>query len=149
MVSILSALPPSLTAMNLPFSAPAPGGRILLMDDDGLLLRIVAAALRTAGHTVDVATDGDIAVQLHRDALLAGTPYDLLILDLKVRGGLGGPAALARIRMRQPTVRALVSSAWAHHPDMMDHAANGFAGTLVKPYGEAHLLATVGEALAA
>lgn len=135
--------------MNVPFPHFGSRGRILLMDDAHFLLRAVARVLRTAGYGVDVATDGDAAIARHADALLAGAPYDLLILDLKVRNGAGGDLALARIREREPGVRALVSGPFRAHPVMADPGRHGFHGALLKPYGTERLLETVGEAMAA
>lgn len=133
-------------ALDLPVAS---GARILLMDDERLLLRVVAGVLRTAGYVVDVAEDGDAAVQLHEEAVSGGHPYDLLILDLAVPGGTGGQEALRRIRARDADVKALVSSAWSHHPVMTHHVEHGFDGRLVKPYGMSQLLETVGDTLAA
>lgn len=135
--------------MNVPFPHLGSLGRILLMDDAHFLLRAVARVLRSAGYGVDVAMNGDEAVARHAEALVAGAPYDLLILDLNVRNGAGGDLALSRIRERQPGVRALVSGPFRAHPVMADPARHGFHGALLKPYGTERLLETVGDAMAA
>lgn len=64
----------------------------------------------------------------------AGTPFDLLILDLTIKGGMGGEEAIKKIREIDPQVKAVVSSGYADSPVVADYRAYGFSAFLNKPY---------------
>ena len=77
--------------------------------------------------------DGAEALDLFRQALDAGTPFDLVILDLTVPEGMGGKEAARHIRKLDPGVRALVSSGYSDDPVLADPQRHGFAGIIPKP----------------
>lgn len=57
-----------------------------------------------------------------------------MILDLTVPGGMGGKDTLARLLEQDPAVRAVVSSGYAHGPELANHRARGFLAAITKPY---------------
>jgi hypothetical protein len=71
---------------------PAPGARVLLVEDDAVSRRIALAILERAGHRVEVAPDGESALALFR----AG-PYDLVVMDSSLPG-IDGCEATREIR---------------------------------------------------
>ncbi len=121
---------------------PIPG-RILVMDDEPELRRILAMCLEELGYAVDCAADGAEAVVLVETAVRDKRPFDAVILDLTVRGGMGGLEALAELRQIQPDVRAIASSGYSDSPVLADHARFGFAGILPKPYRFTELAAVL------
>lgn len=86
------------------------------------------------GAEVVVTSSGAETVDAYRRARAEGRPFDLLILDLTVPGGMGGREVLATLRGEDPGVHAIVSSGYAHDPIVSRHAEHGFAGVLGKPY---------------
>ncbi len=64
----------------------------------------------------------------------AGTPFDAVILDLTVRGGMGGREAIRRITEIDPSARAIVSSGYSDDPVLANYRDCGFSATLCKPY---------------
>jgi len=110
------------------------GARVLLMDDDAMVRGVAGAMLRQLGHEVEEAADGMEAVEAYRRAGEEGAPFDLVIMDLTVPGGMGGLEALARIREFAPDVRAVVSSGYANDPIMAHCREHGFAAAIGKPY---------------
>jgi PAS domain S-box-containing protein len=114
-------------------------GRLLLMDDEALVRTTTGALLRELGHTVELAEHGEQVVALYRAAQERGAPFDAVILDLTVRGGMGGVAALQELRRLDPAVKALASSGYADDPVLQDPARHGFQGALAKPYRLADL----------
>jgi len=109
-------------------------GRILLMDDEDLIREVAEAMILSLGHDIVCAGDGREAVALFREANAAGLPFDLVILDLTVKAGLGGEEALRMLREIDPEVKAVVSSGYADSPVVANCRAYGFSGVLNKPY---------------
>jgi PAS domain S-box-containing protein len=123
-------------------------GRILLMDDDESIRVLVSRILAGAGFQVDAAMEGADATRRHREALEAGKPYDLVLLDLRVPGGMGGLEALQVIRTIDPVVRAIVSSGFSENPVTAHYQELGIAAIVPKPYHAHELLKTVRQILA-
>ena len=114
-------------------AAPSPG-RILVMDDEEGVRIVVGATLQRMGHQVELAEEGQSAVEVYRRAREMGHPFDAVILDLTVRGGMGGREALQALRHLDPGVKAMVMSGYAHDPVVLEYQNHGFKGALAKPF---------------
>ena len=108
--------------------------RILLMDDEPLVLKVGAKLLRKLGMEVETAVTGEEAVEMYRRRFADGDPPEVVILDLTVPGGMGGAAALERLREIDPSVVAIACSGYFEEGVMADPGKFGFAGVLGKPY---------------
>jgi PAS domain S-box-containing protein len=108
-------------------------GRILLMDDEEIIHRTIGRALKKLGYDVESAYDGNEALQAYNASLDEGQPYDVVIMDLTIPGGMGGEEAIVRFRQMDPQVRAIVSSGYSNDPVMAQYADYGFCGAIVKP----------------
>jgi PAS domain S-box-containing protein len=118
-------------------------GRILIMDDEGLIRRIVYDMLSMAGYEVTTATEGREVVKKYREAFEIGKKFDAVILDLTVPGGMGGTEAIKEILKIDPSALAIVSSGYSDTAVMADFAEHGFAARVPKPYSFKELLGTV------
>ncbi|MES2626033.1 MAG: ATP-binding protein [Pseudomonadota bacterium] len=128
----------------------APASRhatVLVMDDDRLVLEVSSAILRKLGHVVEVARDGGEAIEKYQHALKSGKPYDCLIMDLTVPGGMGGMEAMAKILEINPRAKALVCSGYATDPVMANCRAYGFISALPKPFTMSSLKEALAEVL--
>jgi two-component system cell cycle sensor histidine kinase/response regulator CckA len=108
--------------------------RILLMDDDKTVREITVAMLTFLGCSVEQAADGKEAIALYMQAKKDESPFDIVIMDLTIPGGMGGKEAVATLRAMDPQVRAVVSSGYANDPIMANYQEYGFCGILPKPF---------------
>ena len=119
-------------------AAPVGGGkirgRVLFMDDEAPIRRMVTLMLGRLGCEVEVTADGREAVDRYLAEFGGARPFDLVIVDLTVPGGMGGLEALEKIRAIDPQVKAIVSSGYSSDPVLANHRAYGFAGRVAKPY---------------
>jgi PAS domain S-box-containing protein len=122
-------------------------GRILVMDDDEMILSVVRAMLEFSGYEVVEVEDGETAIAVYKKALESGGRFDAVLIDLTIRGGLGGKEAIARLRSLDPGIRAIVSSGYASDPIMSDYRSYGFCGVIPKPYRAQELTATISAAI--
>ncbi len=119
--------------------APARGaGRVLIVEDEDLVARIVARALTAAGYDVHVAADGEGALAV------ADEDFDLLLTDV-VLPGATGPEIADRLRSRRPNLPVLFMSG---HADRASAEAVARTGSLLrKPFSIAQLQEAVADAL--
>ena len=110
------------------------GARVLVMDDEPTVRDIASVILRRLGLEVTQACDGEAAAFAYADALDKGRPFDAVLLDLTVRGGLGGAPALELMRDQDPNVRAIVTSGYSNDPIMAAPLRHGFVAVLPKPF---------------
>ncbi len=114
-------------------------GRVLVMDDEDLVRDVAARILTYLGYEVTVAVEGAEAVELYRTARATGRPFDAVILDLTVPGGMGGRETIRKLQELDPGVKALVSSGYAEDATMTHYLDYGFAGVVQKPYKAADI----------
>ncbi|MHB8835259.1 MAG: two-component system sensor histidine kinase NtrB [Candidatus Methylomirabilia bacterium] len=122
-------------------------GRVLFMDDEPLVREVLGRMLHALGYSTEAAADGAAAVDAYRCGAESGHPFDAVILDLTVPGGVGGAKALELLRAIDPAVRAIVSSGYSNDPVMATYREHGFYGVLVKPFQVAGLSAVLHEVL--
>ena len=109
-------------------------GKILVMDDDPMIRELAGEILWHLGYEVEFASDGDEAVALYSRSLKTARPFDAVILDLTVRGGMGGKEAIQALIGIDPGVKGIVSSGYSDDPGMTDYKQHGFSGVVAKPY---------------
>ncbi|MEH0022727.1 MAG: ATP-binding protein [Desulfobacter sp.] len=134
--------------VTTPDSTPKPQARILVMDDEDHIRNITKKMLEKFGYTVDMTMDGKAAVEQYKKAAGQGTPYDLVIMDLTIPGGMGGKEASREILDMDPDAKIAVSSGYSNDPVMADHKAYGLKGIIPKPYRLTELKETIQNLLA-
>jgi PAS domain S-box-containing protein len=109
-------------------------GRILVMDDEPLVRQVLERTLEALGYEALTTADGAEAVGEYRRGLAEGRPFDAVVLDLTVPGGMGGAEAVRQLRALDPGVRAVVSSGYSNDPVMSNFRDHGFCSVIAKPY---------------
>jgi signal transduction histidine kinase/CheY-like chemotaxis protein len=115
--------------------------RILVMDDEEPIRKLLARVLERMGYEVKCAADGAEAIILYEQAKGSGHGFDAVLLDLTVAGGMGGKEAAARLREIDPPVKLIVSSGYSEAPVMADFRRYGFDDAISKPWTPAQVSA--------
>ncbi|QEE17403.1 ATP-binding protein [Promethearchaeum syntrophicum] len=88
------------------------GKRILIMDDDVAILRTLEQMLKKISFTVDMSKTGSEACDKYEKSYKIGKPYDLLILDCTIPGGIGGQECTTILQKINPNVKIILSSGY-------------------------------------
>ena len=118
------------------------------MDDEERVCGLAAKILTRHGYSVTTVLGGEEAIAIYKHAMEIGKPFDVVIMDLTIPGGIGGKEALQGLLAIDPHVRAIVSSGYAEIPVMADPAAYGFKDIIAKPYTSGTLRKVVARVLA-
>jgi signal transduction histidine kinase/ActR/RegA family two-component response regulator len=115
-------------------ASPSQRARILVMDDEPMVRRVFKTVLTQIGYDVDVTADGRAAVAAYMQARADGLPFDGVILDLTVKGDMGGEEALRELLANDPRTRAIVMSGYSDNDVMREFERFGFKARLTKPF---------------
>lgn len=110
------------------------GARLLVMDDEEALRNLLQSILTSLGYEVHLARDGAEAIAVCEKAKSTGGGFDAALLDLAVRGGMGGVEAAARLKEFDSDLKLIVSSGYSDAPVMSDFRAYGFDAVIPKPW---------------
>lgn len=117
------------------------------MEDEPLIRQLIVHNLKSLGCEVTPTCEGAETVARYQESVHQGQPFDLLVMDLSIPGGMGGAAAMEKIRQIDPGVRAIVSSGYSDDPVMSRYLDYGFRAVLPKPYQPQELRELVEELL--
>jgi PAS domain S-box-containing protein len=109
-------------------------GRVLLMDDEEMVREVVGQMLGHLGYEAGFARDGAEALDLYEKARQSGRPFDAVIMDLTIPGGMGGKEAVRKLLEMDPSARVIVSSGYSSDPVMAAFSRHGFRGAVGKPF---------------
>ncbi len=134
--SVFLPAAPAASAGTGDVAAPrrARSGRVLVMDDEQTVRDVAVGLLRSLGFETDAAEHGEAALERYRRALAEGRRFDAVILDLTVRGGMGGAETMRRLLEVDPAVTAIVTSGYADSALLSSHREHGFRSALKKPF---------------
>ncbi|MEE9611458.1 MAG: ATP-binding protein [Desulfatiglandales bacterium] len=108
--------------------------KVLFMDDEEIIRNIIGEMLGHLGYDVEFAKDGLEAIELYKRSKETGSPFNAVILDLTIPGGMGGVEAIQKLLEIDPQIKAIVTSGYSHDPVMTNFDEYGFSGVISKPY---------------
>ena len=108
-------------------------GKILVMDDEPMVQSIMGDILRRLGYEASFVSNGAEALEQYNMAYHKGEPFDAIIMDLTIPGGMGGKDTMAQLYKEHPDVKAIVSSGYSNDPVMANYQKYGFLGVVSKP----------------
>ncbi|MBK7405863.1 MAG: response regulator [Phycisphaerales bacterium] len=118
------------------------GVRVLLAEDGAANQKVLATMLHWAGASVQIARNGEVAVELAREAQQAGRDFDVILMDLHmpVLDGLEATGQLRGLGVRSAIIAV---TADAREEDRARCMRSGFEGYLAKPVSRESLLEAV------
>ena len=124
------------------------GYKVLYMDDENLLRDVAGEMLEHVGYDVAFARDGLEAIKMYSEAMASEKPFDIVIMDLTIPGGMGGADAIGKLYEINPGVRAIVTSGYVNNPIMQDFKKYSFSGMIMKPFDVDELIRVVESVMA-
>ncbi|MCE9573598.1 MAG: PAS domain S-box protein [Deltaproteobacteria bacterium] len=112
--------PADATAAPAPAPARTARGRILVIDDDAAVRRVVRVILERRGFTAVEAASGDAAIAV---VAASETPFDVAVLDLSLGGGVSGERVLDELRRDRPALPVVIMSGFVDAPERLTAAA--------------------------
>jgi PAS domain S-box-containing protein len=109
-------------------------GRVLIMDDEEMVRNILGGLLIDLGYEIGNASEGAEAIRMYTQAKKSKKPFDAVIMDLTIPGGMGGKDAIKKLKKIDPLVKAIVASGYSNDPIMADFKEYGFKAAISKPY---------------
>ena len=122
-------------------TTPDTKGKILLVDDDPGLLRLLSIRLRAEQYEVEAVESAEKAL-----SVLSRFRPDLVISDLRM-DKMDGIGLLKELQTRSPGLRVLIMTAHGTIPDAVVATQSGAFSFLTKPIDKDELMSTVDKAL--
>ena len=121
--------------------------KILVMDDEEVILKLVKMILSGAGYSVVTARNGTKALEKYQQSMKEGKVFDAVIMDLTIPGERGGKDIVGEILKMDPNAKCIVSSGYAAGSVMANYKDYGFVANIPKPFCMKDLLATLKQVL--
>jgi len=108
--------------------------KVLVMDDEDIVLKVVKRMLEHLGYKADLAKDGKEAIKKYIKEMKSNLKFDVVIMDLTVPGKMGGEKAVKELLKIDPNAKVIVSSGYSNDPIMANYKDYGFINYIAKPY---------------
>jgi len=118
-----------------------------VMDDEEAVREVAQGMLEVLGYSVALAKDGSEAIEFYKAAMASGTPFDSVLMDLTIPGGIGGIEAVKRILEIDSKAKAIVCSGYSNDTVMANYNNFGFCAVVPKPYTLKQLSSTISDVL--
>lgn len=135
---------PYISDRQVILSPPHPTvSKVLVMDDDPAIQDVTRKLLERISFTAETFDEGQQALEAYKNAWEAGQPYDVVILDLINKKGLGGKETLKKILQLNSRARVVAICGFSNGTEREDLLQEGFSDVLLKPYKMSDLKSTL------
>ena len=104
------------------------------MDDEEGVREVIGQTLEGMGHSSELALDGQEAIEIYKKAKSLSRPFDVVLLDLTIREGMGGQETIQALLKIDPDVKAIAMSGYIDSPVILEPERHGFKAALEKPF---------------
>ena len=108
--------------------------KILVMDDEDIILDVANKMLKLMDYDVFCTKNGEETIDLFANDYNNNTPFDLVIMDLSIPGGLGAKETIGKLLEIDKDIKAIVSSGKPNDEVLINYDKYGFAGVIPKPF---------------
>ncbi|MFW6221772.1 MAG: PAS domain-containing hybrid sensor histidine kinase/response regulator [Fibrobacterota bacterium] len=119
--------------------------RILVMDDDEIIRVVVERILKNAGYQVETTTNGIDALYAYERSMNNGEPFNLVLMDITIPGGMGGKKTIEQLLSLDPNAKVIASSGYSNDSIMTNYREYGFVGVLPKPFNVAEFMQVIAQ----
>ena len=138
-----AAAKPAAPADNAPVPLKHGKGTVLIVDDEDDLRRVAQMILKRCGYECVECDNGQDAIKIYQSLYRTGTPPDVVLMDLTLRGGMNGTETASEILALDHDARIVCTSGSVTQEVQMVFLERGFVGVLPKPYEAGELTQTV------
>ena len=121
--------------------------KALILDDESTILNMIKKMLSIVGIECVCSKNGEKALQIFKKNQKNNSPFDLVILDLTIKGGIGGKDIIKKIKHIYPKIKAIVSSGYSNDKVISEYKKYGFDKVLKKPFTFEELIKTIQDLL--
>jgi two-component system cell cycle sensor histidine kinase/response regulator CckA len=122
-------------------------GRILVIDDDEMILSVVQSMLNTLGYDCFVVRDGVAGRDTYIQAKADGKPFTAVLIDATIPNGLAGVEALQLLLKADPDVRGILFSGYSESDLFRNAEQLGFKAILAKPFSISECVSVLNKVL--
>ncbi len=108
-------------------------GKILLMDDEKSIRILLSRVIKKLGYDIETCTEGKEAIEIYQNATKSNKPFDVAILDLTNKYGMGGQETMKKLLEIDCNTKGIVITGYSDEPVVNNFRAYGFSGFLSKP----------------
>lgn len=114
--------------------APLKGsGHILVIDDEDIVRNVIKNLLKSIGYNAETACTVEEGLELYTARKSEGSPFNAVIMDLTIRGGISGKKGVQLFKDRHPESKIIVASGYSNDPVLARFEEYGFFDALMKP----------------
>ncbi len=108
-------------------------GKILLMDDERTIRNFLSKVIKRLGYNIQTCIEGKEAIKIYKKALKSSEPFDVIILDLTNKLGMGGKETMKKLLEIDHSAKGICISGYSDDPVVSNFGEYGFTGSLTKP----------------
>lgn len=108
--------------------------KVLILDDEEVMLKVMKRMLEKYGFEVESATNGFEAIEKYFYEKENKKPFDLLIFDMTIKNGMSGKEAILKIREKDKDVLAIVMTGYSDDDVIKNPKEFGFDDSITKPF---------------